>query len=225
MIALAFSGGKDSLACLHLNKDRLHEITVLWVNTGNNYPDTLETINQVKSMCTSFIEIKSARDAQNDVYGLPSDIIPFENTKFGQNVTGKTETLIQPYFACCYDNITKPLMDKCKELGVTELISGKRDDEHHKSSDGGMVDGILHTHPIHDWTSEQVLEYLSFYMELPKHFNFSHSSLDCYDCSAYLKDTQDIFEWSKQYPDLHDKKVIRINQVKNVLTKAMEIYQ
>ena len=62
MIALAFSGGKDSWACLHLMQDKID--VVLWVNTGKNYPEALESINLAKSMSKSFIEIKSDRDAQ-----------------------------------------------------------------------------------------------------------------------------------------------------------------
>lgn len=228
MIGLAFSGGKDSLACLYLNKDRLDDIIVLWVNTGKNYPETLETINKVKAMCKTFIEIKSARDAQNELYGLPSDIIPFENTLFAQDVTGKTEIKIQSYFQCCYENISLPLMRKVKELGITELISGKRNDEGHVSShhDGDIVDGVRHSHPIEDWSDAEVLEYLEFHMTIPEHFKFKHTSLDCYDCSAYIKDTKDIAEWAKiKHPDLYAKKVIRIKQVKDTLNKAMEIYQ
>jgi 3'-phosphoadenosine 5'-phosphosulfate sulfotransferase (PAPS reductase)/FAD synthetase len=141
-------------------------------------------------------------------------------------VTGKTEVKIQSYFGCCYDNITAPLMAKVKELGITELISGKRNDEHHKSSgkDGDVVDGVKHIHPIENWSQEQVLSYLHDNMTVPTHFYFNHSSLDCYDCSAYLKDTQDVFEWSRKHPELHAKKVIRIQQVKDTLNKAMEIY-
>lgn len=226
MIGLAFSGGKDSWVCLHLNKVNLDEIIVLWVNTGKNYPEALQSINLAKTMCKTFIEIKSDRDAQNSLQGYPSDIIPFANTEFAQKVTGNTEIKIQSYFGCCYDNISKPLLNKVKELGITTLISGKRNSENYLSShqDGEMVDGVLQVHPIENWTDSQVLDYLQGKMEMPEHFKFGHSSLDCYDCTAYLKDTKDIFEWSKKYPDLHQKKVFRINQVKTVLDKEMEHY-
>jgi 3'-phosphoadenosine 5'-phosphosulfate sulfotransferase (PAPS reductase)/FAD synthetase len=225
VIALAFSGGKDSWACLHLMKDQID--VVLWVNTGKNYPEALEAINLAKKMCKAFIEIKSDRDTQNAVNGIPSDIIPFANTQFAQQVTGHTETKIQSYFGCCYDNITLPLMAKVKQLGVTYLVSGKRNDEGHVSSskDGDVIDGVTHLHPIENWTRDQVLEYLESKMQVPEHLYFNHSSLDCYDCSAYIKDTKDVFEWSKKHPALHAKKVIRINQVKETLNQAMEIYQ
>lgn len=227
MIGIAFSGGKDSWACLHLYREQLNDITVLWVNTGKNYPEALESVNLAKTMCKTFIEIKSDREAQNAAYGLPSDIIPFSYTEFGQHITGKTDLTIQSYFGCCYDNVTAALMAKVKELGITTLISGKRNDEGHVSSNknGDVVNGLTHLHPIEDWTSNQVTEYLFNNMALPEHFAFKHSSLDCYDCSAYVKDTQDILRWSKKHPELHAKRVFRINQVKTVLNQAMESYQ
>ena len=224
MIGLAFSGGKDSWACLQHYKEQLADIIVLWVNTGKNYPEALDSINLAKSMCPNFVEITIDREAQNALNGLPADIVPIANTAFGQGVTGKQKITIQSYFQCCYENISAPLNAKVKELGITTLISGKRNDEGHLSScsDGQLLDGVTHIHPIEKWSSQDVLSYLSSKMEVPEHFKLSHSSLDCYDCSAYLKDTKDILEWSKKYPELHDKKVIRINQLKAVLTESMK---
>jgi phosphoadenosine phosphosulfate reductase len=226
MIGLAFSGGKDSWACLYQYEAQLDDIVVLWVNAGKNYPETLASVEKVKLMCKTFIEIKVDRDAQNSLHGLPADIIPFSHTKFGQNVTGKTDVTIQSYFQCCFDNVTEPLMAKVKELGITTLISGKRNDEGHVSglSDGQVVDGVTHLHPIENWSSKQVLEYLFNKMELPVQFGFNHTSLDCYDCSAYVKSTKDILEWSVIHPALHKERTTRINQVKSVLAKEMECY-
>ena len=38
-IALMFSGGRDSLACLELYRDYLDKMTLIWVNTGANFPE------------------------------------------------------------------------------------------------------------------------------------------------------------------------------------------
>jgi phosphoadenosine phosphosulfate reductase len=226
MIGLAFSGGKDSWACLYAYKEQLHEITVLWVNTGKNFPELLESVNLAKKMCPNFIEINIDRDAQNKIQGLPSDIIPFSHTAFGETVTGKVEQRIQPYLQCCYENISKPLNDKVKELGITHLISGKRNDEGHLSthSNGDVVDGVIHIHPNENMTKQDILNYLESVMDVPAHFYFEHSSLDCYDCSAYLKDTKDISEWSKiNHPILYEKKMRKINKVKDILMKEMTL--
>jgi phosphoadenosine phosphosulfate reductase len=227
MIGIAFSGGKDSWACLHLAHHDLDNIIVLWVNTGKNYPETMASVEMAKAMCKNFIEIKADRNAQNNACGLPSDIVPFSHTAFGQGITGKTKVTLQSYFSCCYDNITAPLMAKVKELGIITLISGKRNDETHLSSseDGQVIDGITHIHPIEHWSRDEVLDFLKTKMQVPEHFYFNHSSLDCYDCSAYVKDTKDIMNWSKKHPNLHVQKVVRMTQVKTALQESMEIYK
>ena len=225
MIGLAFSGGKDSWSCLQLYKDQLKDIIVLWVNTGKNFPELLESINLAKEMCPNFIEINTDRDAQNDIYGIPADIITFANTAFGEKVTGQVEQKIQPYFQCCYDNISAPLNAKAKELGITHIIRGNRKDEGHLSShsDGDVVDGVIQIHPNQNMTKQNVLDYLATVMDVPKHFYFEHSSLDCYDCSAYLKDTKDIAEWAKvTYPNLYQQKMKKVIKIQEILTNSMK---
>jgi phosphoadenosine phosphosulfate reductase len=226
MIALAFSGGKDSWACLQAHKDDLKDITVLWVNTGKNFPELLKSVELAKSMCPNFIEIKVDIETQIEKYGLPSDIVPCDNTVYGETVTGKVNQLIQPYFQCCYENIGKPLHDKAKELGVTHMIRGDRKDEGHVSTrkHGDVVDGIVQLHPNENMTKQDILNYLESVMDVPPHFYFEHSSLDCYDCSAYLKDTKDISEWSKiNHSNLYQKKMIKVNKVKDILMKEMTL--
>lgn len=226
MIALAFSGGKDSWACLQLYKDQLKDITVLWVDTGKNFPEALESVKLAKAMCPNFIEIKVDREAQIDAYGLPSDIVPCDNTAYGETVTGKVEQKIQPYFQCCYENIGKPLHDKAIELGVTHMIRGDRKDEGHVSNrkNGDVVDGIVQLHPNENMTKQNVLDYLESVMEVPKHFYLEHSSLDCSDCSAYLKDTKDVAEWAKiNHPLLYKEKMIKVNKVKDILMQEMTL--
>ena len=55
MLGLAFSGGKDSLACWYLYK--ANNPIVLWVNTGKAYPETLAIVDEIRSEAVEFIEI------------------------------------------------------------------------------------------------------------------------------------------------------------------------
>ena len=68
-LGLAFSGGKDSLACLLMNKERLSEIAVFWVNTGKVYPETEKIVKFAKSIAPNFVEIIVDRKGQNDYHG------------------------------------------------------------------------------------------------------------------------------------------------------------
>lgn len=223
--ALAFSGGKDSWACLWLNKDRLHEIVVLWVDTGKNYPEMLATIEKAKAMCPNFTTITVDRAGQNAYHGLPADVVPVNWTRLGQMVTHEKPVMIQPYLQCCYENISGPLNDFCKRHGITHLIAGQRNQEGHKatSRDGDLVDGVTRLHPIESWTEQQVLDFVSLHMPLPEHFQFQHSSMDCYDCTAFAAESRDRVSFMKEcHPELYQQYAVRKMALNEALRQSME---
>lgn len=206
MKALAFSGGKDSWACLWLNRDALESIRVIWVNTGKNYPEILASIATAKSLCRHFIEIQSDRGKQNADHGIPADVVPIDWTRAGQQLSSSKAVMIQSYLQCCFESISRPMLQYCKDNGIDELIRGQRADDRHKSlaRDGDVVDGILYRHPIETWTSAQVVAYVSQFMPLPDHFRFNHTSMDCYDCTAYARDSADRIAYMReQHPLLY----------------------
>lgn len=198
--ALAFSGGKDSWACLWLHEAELADIHVLWVNTGKNYPELLCTIERAAAMCPNFHEVKSDRARQNYEWGLPADVVPVKWTRYGQTFTGPTDVTLQPYIGCCHQNIAVPLHRAALELGCTHLIRGQRNDEGHVSParDGATVEGLVYLQPIENWSAENVLAYLRTKMDLPEHFALKHSSMDCYDCTAYRSESKDRIEFMRE---------------------------
>lgn len=192
--ALAFSGGKDSLAALFVNRRRLGEIVVLWVNTGKNYPEVMETISAVRSMCPHFVEIMSDRAGQNAYWGIPADVVPTEWTRDGHSVCGKKPVMIQSFLHCCHENIGLVLLKYCAQHGITELITGQRDADKRKSTsrDGDVVQGVTYRQPIADWSDAQVMEFIGQHINpMPEHLLLRHSSMDCYDCTAYRADSAD----------------------------------
>lgn len=222
-LGLAFSGGKDSMACLLLNKDRLPEITVLWANTEKNFPEVIETIKKAKQFIPNFVEIKTNREQQNNFYGIPADVVPIDWTVIGQSVSGAKTIKVQSYLQCCNENLSAPLNKAAKQLGITHIITGQRSEDLHKSLPTEF-DGLTFIRPIENWTKQQVLNFLEQHMELPEHFKFNHSSMDCYDCTAYTKETKDIVKFSKQkHPELHEKYIARKTQLDAALREAMEI--
>lgn len=224
MLGLAFSGGKDSWACLWLNQHRLDEILVIWVNTGKNYPEALEMIEKARAMCPNWLEVKVDRDAQNAREGIPSDIVPIDWTPVGQLLTHAKPVTIQPYLNCCYENLGMELVKAAKEHGITHLIKGQRNDEGHlsPSRDGMEADGITYVQPLDGWTEEEVREYLKGKMEIPPHFAFKHTSLDCYDCTAFRRESKDRVEWMRNtHPDLYAKYDERAAQLYNAIAEAL----
>jgi 3'-phosphoadenosine 5'-phosphosulfate sulfotransferase (PAPS reductase)/FAD synthetase len=224
MKALAFSGGKDSLACWYLCR---HENPVVyWVNTGKAYPETIKIVEEIKSQAADFVEVKTDQQSHIEVHGLPSDVVPVDLTSLGNVFIKKTPIKVQSYLDCCYQNISRPLMDALKHRGVTELIKGQRNDDTHKATarNGDIVEGILIRHPIENWSSKEVLSYVELNRgSIPEHFNIDHSSLDCYDCTAYLAYSADRVAWMKQaHPDFYEEYLVKITALKSAVMPYME---
>lgn len=198
MDALWFSGGKDSMACLLLNEHRLDDIHVLWANTGRYYPESLAFIEKAKAICPNWHEIQTDRMAQWEVNGLPSDLVPIDWTVFGQQFCALKPIRVQSYLQCCYENISGPLMAKSDALGVEKIIRGDRKDEAHTG-----VRSERFELPIWDWSADEVIEYLESRISIPEHFNLEHSSMDCYDCTAFAAHSKDRIAYMK---DRHPEK-------------------
>lgn len=220
--ALAFSGGKDSLACWFLY--RHEDPYVIWVNTGKAYPETLSIIEMVRQKTKRFVEVRTDQAAQNAMHGLPSEIVPIDWTEEGMYLTGEKPVRIQSYMRCCWENISAPLHNAAKQLGIEFLIRGQRIEEHHKSParDGSIVGGITYLQPIERWSKDDVMRYLASNMEIPEHFSLDHSSMDCYDCTAFLAQSVDRAEWTRvRWPELHARYMNRLTALRDAIQPSI----
>jgi phosphoadenosine phosphosulfate reductase len=174
---------------------------VVWIDTGKNYPEMLETIARAKALCPNFVEVLVDRVGQNAFHGIPSDVVPIGWTRLGQQFTGEKPFMIQSYLQCCFENFGMQMQAWCKANGITHLIRGQRNDEGHKSSarNGSVVDGITYLQPVEDWTEAQVIDYVSQHMQMPAHFRFKHTSMDCYDCTAFRADSKDRIAYTREH--------------------------
>lgn len=187
-IALQLSGGKDSLACLYLMRPHLDRMTVYWLNTGQAFPETVETINKVAQFIPNFVEIKSDVDAVHREFGLPSDIVPASATPLGI-FGGHGKTLIQDRYSCCYRVMMKPIQERMISDGVTLIIRGQRLDDKLKSPlRSGYVgpDGVELLFPIENWSEDQVFKYLhEVGAPIPGYYQYLDEAPDCMTCSAW----------------------------------------
>jgi phosphoadenosine phosphosulfate reductase len=193
------------------------------VDTGKAYPETQELVDFVASQLPLHV-VKTDQATQNATRGIPSDVVPINWTVLGQQVSGQKPVTIQSYLQCCWENISAPLLAKAKELGVTKLVYGQRNDEAFTSPsrNGAMVDGIERVQPLEEWTREDVLSYLSTKMDLPAHFQLTHSSLDCYDCTAFEQESQDRLEWTaKHHPEFYAHYHTRRTAIDSALREAL----
>ncbi len=186
---LQFSGGKDSLACLHLLRPYWDRLVVMWCNTGDAFPETINMMARIKDTVPRFVEVKSHQPAQVEKMGWPVDVIPVTRTPYGRYVDGHALQDFQPSMSCCGDNIWLPMHNAIKDMGATLIVRGTKVSDSRKSHirDGMTEDGIEYHHPIEGWSDTDVMDYLrGAGVALPAHYEYVNTSLDCRHCTAYL---------------------------------------
>jgi phosphoadenosine phosphosulfate reductase len=117
------------------------------------------------------------------------------------------------------------LLDAAKAHGVTTLIRGQRNDEVYKapSRHGTIIEGVTFWHPIETWSKDQVMSFIAANRTaIPDHYKIEHSSLDCYDCTAYLEQSSDRIAYTKEnHPVLYDKYKANLSLLKSALAKSL----
>lgn len=189
--ALQFSGGKDSLALLHLWREKLDHTLVCWVNTGAAYHETIRQMNEIQAQVPHFMEINSNQPGDVEVNGYPTDLVPLHFTPQGRlYVDTDIHYRLQDSFRCCGTNIWLPLHQAMKEQGITTVLRGQKNVDKYKApyKSGYVEDGITYIFPLENWTDDQVFKYLNDNnIPLPAYYlDNERKSHDCWSCTGYL---------------------------------------
>lgn len=187
-IALQFSGGRDSIACLYLMRPYWDRITVYWLNTGSAYPETVQLAAEVRAMVPRFVEIEGRQPAIVAEFGLPSDIVPASRTPIGLVGTGAPSALIQDRYSCCLRSIMLPLHERMLSDGITLIVRGQKEADRLKGilRSGEVENGIEYLFPLEDWSNRDVMEYLEREgAPIPRFYEVMDSAPDCMTCSAW----------------------------------------
>lgn len=220
---LQFSGGKDSLACLQLLKPRWHEIIVCWVNTGMAFPETVDFMERIRMQVPHFHEVRSTQTIQQD--GYPADVMPVARSTFGQLVEPSRAPRFQSRYVCCGAALWIPMAQAMRELSATVVIRGQKGSDALRSPHTrGLQDGIDYQFPLHNWTDEEVYAYLQReQVELPPNYRYMNTSLDCWNCTAYLEENRGKFDYLRvHHPEKHRFLTARLHELADALDSAAE---
>jgi phosphoadenosine phosphosulfate reductase len=225
-VALQFSGGRDSLACVYLMRPWLDRITVYWGNTGDAYPETLAVVEQVRAMCTHFVEIDGNQPGIIQQFGIPSDLVPANSVPLGLMGARRNGPLIQDRYSCCARVVMIPLHEQMKEDGVTLIIRGQRDADALKGPlrSGDTLDGFEFLYPIEAWTDAQTSDYLVHEgAPLPRFYETMNTTPGCMTCSAFWEDGQ--AQYLKRYhPDTHAEVQRRLDMIKIAVSEHIAAF-
>ncbi len=225
-IALHFSGGKDSLCCLYLLKDFWDKLTVVWVNAGACYPETLEQMSVIRKLVPHFLEVKSDQPSVIEKYGFPSDIVPIANAEVGQHLR-RVDVKIQPWTSCCWMSLWEPMQLKMVELGVTLVIRGQKKSDYRTApiKSGHVEKGIEYLFPLEDWTHDDCLEFLKENnVQIPSWYEWSETSLDCWDCTACLDERiKEISNLKWKHPEKWDVVKTRLSIIRKETMRETDL--
>ena len=233
-VAFMFSGGRDSIACLHLLKDHIDKVLVVWVNMGANFPEIIELMDGVRQLVPNFLEIQTDQPADIKLNGYPVDMLPISYTTFGQACTSEKTIKLQSFVDCCNKNFWTPYYYALKDIGVTGVIRGQRSDDSIRGpiKSGHVAEGIEYLFPIENWSEQQMLSYLKEQnVVIDERLSMSHSSLDCWNCTAYLHDSKERMKYVKKHHPEKFGEVVKIlkridsavKEETNHLQKVLEI--
>ena len=190
--AMQFSGGKDSLAVLHLMRGKFDtDTTVYFGDTGIAYPHMVEFIQRTCAELGLSLKLVAPPVPIGQFHaarGLPSDIVPIEATMDMQAyLRAPRGTLLQSGLTCCSAMLWRPLQEAMVADGIKTVYRGSKKCDGHVGVGDGFVDsnGIVYRSPIWDWSDAEVFSYLKDEgVELPRHYAAVNGSFDCFTRSS-----------------------------------------
>ena len=219
--ALELSGGKDSVACLYLLRDRLDDITVYWLNTGDNFPETVAVIEECKKIIPHFVEVRSSVRRWIGIHGYPSDVIPMTGEHVFIPLEADEIKCVDSY-TCCAMNIMLPLHMRVVYDGIKTVIRGQKACDKHKSPilNGQTVEGITFEFPLEEWTDEDVMVYLAE-VDAPVHpiYKTGKHGADCAHCTGWWEHANP--EFMARHPNASRFVSVVHETIKDMVTRRM----
>lgn len=206
-IALMFSAGKDSGACLKLLRPYIYRVFVIWANPGRAYPETLDYMKRIAGTVPPGHFIVAPGNQPNYVreHGYPADTVPFEATLWGHVITRSSGPRLLHVTQCCGVNMWAPMQQAIAECGATGVIQGQKEcDEWRSPGTNGARLGMGEYHyPLFKWTNDEIIDYLGD--DIPPSYNRGlKASLDCMTCTAYLRHNPGrLRDLEQQHPEVY----------------------
>jgi len=203
--AVAFSGGKDSIVVLHLVRQLMPNILVIFDNTGVEFPETIRYIKTLaKDWNLNLVEVRPDTSFWKIISkkGYP---IGGRGSQFFMKKM-QEDTGIKIGNKCCYELKEKPVKRLVKEKEIDLIFVGNRVHESvmrkFNLADFGAIrfSSVYNTvisWPIFFFTEKDVWEYIKRH-DLPINplYNMGYKRVGCWACM------QDIFHKDSRILDL-----------------------
>lgn len=190
-VAFQFSGGRDSLAALYLMRAYWDRMRVYHLDAGDQFPELRAVVDAVNQW-VPITRIKTSAPAWRAVHGIPSDLVPVDNTPMGQMLSGRFQRIANRN-ECCWANLMQPMHQRMLADGITLIVRGVRADEflgEMPTRSGWTGEGLEMLYPIEHWSAQEVDDYIAVH-ELPVAPFYAQGmkeAPECMGCTAWWTD-------------------------------------
>ena len=189
-IAFQFSGGRDSTAALYLLRPYWDRMTVYHVNTGDQFPELAAVVARVERD-VPVVRIAGNSPAWREAHGMPSDLVPADNTPFGRMLAGNA-IRIAARFDCCAANRLAPMHRRMLADDITLIVRGTRADEFMGEApmSGHRDERHELLYPIQHWSGQDVDDFIARHAlpVAPFYAEGLAEAPECLGCTAWWGD-------------------------------------
>jgi phosphoadenosine phosphosulfate reductase len=225
-VAFQLSGGRDSVAALHMMREWIPRMTVYFADLGDSFPETLEVINQLEQRF-GFTSQRVTSDSKRwrSEHGDPTDVLPVAATPFGRMLGGGTTKLCSAYECCAYNKMI-PMHQRMLADGITCIVRGVRHGDYVSppTQDGSLVEGFEFCYPIWSWDAEMVDSYIraNDLPQSPWYKDGALSTRECLSCTAYWWDGRQSY-MRRHHPQVWQEYRAKLVQIKAALEPDMAL--
>jgi 3'-phosphoadenosine 5'-phosphosulfate sulfotransferase (PAPS reductase)/FAD synthetase len=223
-VAFQFSGGRDSTAALYAMRDCWPFMSVYHLDTGDQFPELRRVVRQVEED-VPIVRVQTDVRAVRRERGMPSDIVPFDNTAIGRDLSGRTVKIISR-MECCAEALMNPLHERVLADGNTLLVRGTRLDEFKGGLPirSGYREGSLELlYPIEHWTAADVTGFLKDNgLPLAPFYDLGmEQAPECMGCTAWWGEGR--AEYMRQvHPEEHRAYMQNLRLIRGEITRQLQ---
>ncbi len=212
-VAVAFSGGRDSLVALHLARQLKPDIPVMLVNTTIEFPESLAYVRQLAlDWQLNYHEVRPRVNfwRLTEEQGLP--VAGRGNTTFMRDLSQASGVKLSN--SCCRRMKETPARQFYREHGVEGVVTGLRVSESLMRklnfADYGALrySGTYNTlisWPIYAWTDRDIAAYVERHaLPLNPIYGLGYQRVGCWACmqDMFYRDSR-LFTLQEQHPHLY----------------------
>lgn len=226
VVHLLYSAGKDSELCARLLTPEQRARTVLvWVDTGASLPEIRDAVFGRAKDFADLVVLYGAQPKWIAEHGFPSDAPISDSTDDGAYYAHfRPVVRTCDKYACCRANIWTPLTDWLRDGPATAVIMGDKRADHYGRMEAAYVfphKRVEVCHPLEHMTDNEVRECLG--RDRDKRFELSHSSVDCWNCTAYWEAAKSRLAYiEEKHPEAAKRVRAIYMQMRSDLGKAMQ---